>query len=155
MLLFSQYGRGVAWILAGVLLFVFGGWTGKKTARSRCRKRRMRLKMQSFLFVWTFPLLFCEISFGMTLSIPVRQTIRRPLVWPAMCFEHINACFCFLRDINPEPVSVKPLDISATLLGGIIKSKLSWIPPTTHRFWTATNFRRSCKLKNINSDDKD
>jgi len=32
MLLFSQYGRGVVWTLAGVLLFVFGGWTGKKTA---------------------------------------------------------------------------------------------------------------------------
>jgi undecaprenyl-diphosphatase len=32
MLLFSQYGRGVAWTLTGVLLFIFGGWTGKKTA---------------------------------------------------------------------------------------------------------------------------
>ncbi len=32
MLLFSQYGRGVAWTLAGVILFIFGGWTGKKTA---------------------------------------------------------------------------------------------------------------------------
>jgi undecaprenyl-diphosphatase len=32
MLLFSQYGRGVAWTLIGVLLFVFGGWTGRKTA---------------------------------------------------------------------------------------------------------------------------
>jgi hypothetical protein len=27
MLLFSQYGRGVAWTLTGVLLFIFGGWT--------------------------------------------------------------------------------------------------------------------------------
>ena len=32
MLLFSQYGRGVAWTLTGVLLFIFGGWTGRKTA---------------------------------------------------------------------------------------------------------------------------
>lgn len=32
MLLFSQYGRGVAWTLTGVLLIVFGGWTGRKTA---------------------------------------------------------------------------------------------------------------------------
>ena len=32
MLLFSQYGREVAWTLTGVLLFVFGGWTGRKTA---------------------------------------------------------------------------------------------------------------------------
>jgi undecaprenyl-diphosphatase len=32
MLLFSQYGRGVAWTLTGLLLFIFGGWTGRKTA---------------------------------------------------------------------------------------------------------------------------
>jgi undecaprenyl-diphosphatase len=32
MILFSQYGRGVAWTLTGVLLFVFGGWIGRKTA---------------------------------------------------------------------------------------------------------------------------
>lgn len=32
MILFSQYGRGVAWTLTGVLLLVFGGWTGRKTA---------------------------------------------------------------------------------------------------------------------------
>jgi undecaprenyl-diphosphatase len=32
MLLFSQYGREVAWTLTGVLLFLFGGWTGRKTA---------------------------------------------------------------------------------------------------------------------------
>ena len=32
MLLFSQYGRGVAWTLTGAMLFIFGGWTGKKTA---------------------------------------------------------------------------------------------------------------------------
>lgn len=32
MILFSQYGRGVAWTLTGVLLFIFGGWTGRKTA---------------------------------------------------------------------------------------------------------------------------
>jgi undecaprenyl-diphosphatase len=32
MLLFSQYGRGVAWTLTGVLLFIFGGRTGRKTA---------------------------------------------------------------------------------------------------------------------------
>jgi undecaprenyl-diphosphatase len=32
MLLFSQYGRGVAWTLTGVLLFIFGRWTGRKTA---------------------------------------------------------------------------------------------------------------------------
>jgi undecaprenyl-diphosphatase len=32
MLLFSQYGREVAWTLTGVLLFVFGGWTGRKSA---------------------------------------------------------------------------------------------------------------------------
>ncbi len=32
MLLFSQYGRGVVWTLTGVLLFIFGGWTGRKTA---------------------------------------------------------------------------------------------------------------------------
>ncbi len=31
-LLFSQYGREVAWTLTGVLLFLFGGWTGRKTA---------------------------------------------------------------------------------------------------------------------------
>ncbi len=30
MILFSQYGREVSWTLTGVLLFVFGGWTGKK-----------------------------------------------------------------------------------------------------------------------------
>ena len=32
MILFSQYGRGVAWTLTGILLFIFGGWSGRKTA---------------------------------------------------------------------------------------------------------------------------
>ncbi len=32
MILFSQYGRGVAWTMTGILLFIFGGWTGRKTA---------------------------------------------------------------------------------------------------------------------------
>ena len=32
MILFSQFGRGVAWTLTGVLVFVFGGWIGRKTA---------------------------------------------------------------------------------------------------------------------------
>jgi undecaprenyl-diphosphatase len=32
MIILSQYGREVAWTMAGVLLFIFGGWTGKKTA---------------------------------------------------------------------------------------------------------------------------
>jgi undecaprenyl-diphosphatase len=32
MLLFSQYGRGVAWTITGILLFIFGGWAGRKTA---------------------------------------------------------------------------------------------------------------------------
>lgn len=32
MILFSQYGREVAWTAAAILLFIFGGWTGKKTA---------------------------------------------------------------------------------------------------------------------------
>lgn len=32
MILFSQYGRGVAWTMTGILLFIFGGWSGRKTA---------------------------------------------------------------------------------------------------------------------------
>jgi membrane-associated phospholipid phosphatase len=32
MILFSQYGREVAWTAAAILLFIFGGWTGRKTA---------------------------------------------------------------------------------------------------------------------------
>jgi undecaprenyl-diphosphatase len=32
MILFSQYGRGVAWTMTGILLFILGGWTGRKTA---------------------------------------------------------------------------------------------------------------------------
>ena len=32
MILMSNYGREVAWIIAGILIFIFGGWTGKKTA---------------------------------------------------------------------------------------------------------------------------
>src|SRR5919205_4155606 len=32
MILFSQYGREVVWTIAGIMLFIFGGWTGKKAA---------------------------------------------------------------------------------------------------------------------------
>lgn len=32
MILLSQYGREVFWIVTIILLFIFGGWTGKKTA---------------------------------------------------------------------------------------------------------------------------
>jgi undecaprenyl-diphosphatase len=32
MIVLSQYGREVAWTITGILLFIFGGWTGKKTA---------------------------------------------------------------------------------------------------------------------------
>src|SRR5262245_25427225 len=32
MLLVSKYGREVVWILTAILLFIFGGWAGRKTA---------------------------------------------------------------------------------------------------------------------------
>lgn len=32
MILLSQYGREVFWIITIILLFIFGGWSGKKTA---------------------------------------------------------------------------------------------------------------------------
>lgn len=32
MILLTEYGREAVWIVAGVLLFAFGGWTGRKTA---------------------------------------------------------------------------------------------------------------------------
>ncbi|HVX01675.1 MAG TPA: phosphatase PAP2 family protein [Nitrososphaera sp.] len=32
MILLTEYGREAVWIAAGVLIFVFGGWSGRKTA---------------------------------------------------------------------------------------------------------------------------
>src|SRR5919198_5408818 len=32
MVLFSQYGREFVWTIIGILLVIFGGWTGRKTA---------------------------------------------------------------------------------------------------------------------------
>ncbi|HEX6560766.1 MAG TPA: phosphatase PAP2 family protein [Nitrososphaera sp.] len=32
MILLTEYGREAVWTVAGVLIFVFGGWTGRKTA---------------------------------------------------------------------------------------------------------------------------
>jgi undecaprenyl-diphosphatase len=32
MIILTQYGREVFWVVTGILLFVFGGWAGKKTA---------------------------------------------------------------------------------------------------------------------------
>nr|WP_294805662.1 phosphatase PAP2 family protein [uncultured Nitrososphaera sp.] len=32
MMLLTEYGREAVWTVAGVLIFVFGGWTGRKTA---------------------------------------------------------------------------------------------------------------------------
>jgi hypothetical protein len=32
MILLSQYGREVVWTLTAILLFIFGGWTGRKCA---------------------------------------------------------------------------------------------------------------------------
>jgi hypothetical protein len=32
MILLTQYGREVVWSIAIILLFIIGGWTGKKTA---------------------------------------------------------------------------------------------------------------------------
>lgn len=32
MILLTEYGREVVWIVAGILLFAFGGWAGRKTA---------------------------------------------------------------------------------------------------------------------------
>src|SRR4051812_11264398 len=32
LILFSQYGREVVWTITAILMFLLGGWTGKKTA---------------------------------------------------------------------------------------------------------------------------
>jgi len=32
MILMTNYGRELAWTIAGILIFIFGGWTGKKAA---------------------------------------------------------------------------------------------------------------------------